>query len=238
MTKLIQAAPEARGDRAWIVPEKIIPYRLIKGSTSKHDSSRFGIGKWVHSGTQTLERMTKEGKYKMINPSAYMRPDIARLVYAQWTIRVAYDLTELGRQKNKHFNIISKPKELAIRDSNVEGGITDFDYKRLPRLQCVLFFGSSGTSSDSKYDDETTNSDLKPTENSDPLISVDITRAGLPINHPEGLAAIRKYLSVGSISRLNSAEHPSIQYIGLVESQKTLNATMNLWKLASILPKL
>ncbi|KAG9321619.1 hypothetical protein KVV02_006723 [Mortierella alpina] len=96
MTKLIQAAADSPRERSWIVPEQIIP-RSLSPHSSRGTQDRHGMGKWVFSGFKVMESMVKEGKYKIIASSAYMRPDIMQLVYAQWTIRVAHEFHSLSK---------------------------------------------------------------------------------------------------------------------------------------------
>ncbi|KAF9171339.1 hypothetical protein BGX21_007754 [Mortierella sp. AD011] len=234
------------------------------------DSSRSGLGKWIYSGSKTVEAMVKEGKYKMINSSAYMRPDMARLIYAQWTIRVAYDAMQLGNGGSKQSSIITLTN-LRPRDQSGDGVVDDIAVYNSPgnkRLQCVLYFGESDktTASSGGGESKDTKADLTSHQNSS--APIDITRPKLPSfmsrsrvvshvkirckdgttfkaplydmgqlfnNHPQGLEAIRKSFSVDISPKENSAS--SCQWLGLVESEKTLPVATGLWKLVSILSK-
>ncbi|KAF9376704.1 hypothetical protein CPB97_010648 [Podila verticillata] len=124
LTKLIQAAPSESFDRPWIVPEGIIP----AGASTLGEPRRFGFGKWIFSNSKIIGAMVKEGKYKMINAAAFIRPDLPQLIYAQMTYRVAtgfQNLRQAGRSvvqldlsNNRHsavdeikLNIITRSRE-------------------------------------------------------------------------------------------------------------------------------
>ncbi|KAF9358137.1 hypothetical protein BGX26_002428 [Mortierella sp. AD094] len=270
MTKLIQAAPESQGDRAWIVPEKIIPEKLLSKSILDQDSSRFGLGKWIYSGSKTVEIMVKEGKYKMINSSAYMRPDMARLIYAQWTIRVAYDAMQLCKGGSKQSSFITLTNSRLGDDSgdSVVDDIAVYDSPENKRLQCVLYFGASDKPTTFSGGSEPKDTEAGFTSHQNSSAPIDITRPKLPSrmsrshvlshvrirckngttftaplydmeqlfnNHPQGIDAIRKSFSVNISSEKNSVTASSCQWLGLVESQKTLPVATGLWKLVSIL---
>ncbi|KAF9113699.1 hypothetical protein BGX27_000970 [Mortierella sp. AM989] len=262
MTKLIQAAPESRGGRTWIVPEKIIPERLISRVTAKQDSNRFGVGKWMYSGSETVESMAKEGKYKMINSSAYMRPDIARLIYAQWTVRIAYDASQICKRGSKQLPIVTlKKSESGLESGNsVVDDIAVYDIPENKRIHCVLCFQVP----------DNTDPEVQPTRREKLLTLNDITQPKLPSfvdrsrvlshvktryknktsfrvpmydmeqlfeNHPQGLEYIRQSLLKNFSVEKNQATTTNFQLFGLVESQMTLPLAVGLWKLASILPK-
>ncbi|KAF9362588.1 hypothetical protein BGX34_005859 [Mortierella sp. NVP85] len=149
LTKLIQAAPAAPGEKAWIVPEGIIPNKILRSSNSGRASDRFGTGRWVFSGSNITEKMIKEGQYKMINPSAFVRPNLARLVYAQWTIRVASDMTDLCKAKGGPSPVAILKYEVPAPALEEERSSASMEDVRLmmtgatlsKKLQCVLYFG-------------------------------------------------------------------------------------------------
>jgi len=89
------------------------------------------------------------GKYKMINSSAFIRPNLARLVYAQWTIRVASEMTELCRAKGGPSPVAILKYEVPVPALEEEGSSASMEDVRLmmtgstlsKKLQCVLYFG-------------------------------------------------------------------------------------------------
>ncbi|CAO3568576.1 unnamed protein product [Mortierella alpina] len=179
MTKFIQAAADSPGDRSWIVPEQIVP-KSLAAHASRRTPDRHGMGKWVFSGSKVMEAMVKEGKYKIIASSAYMRPDIARLVYAQWTIRVAHEfqnLTKLPRRRRMPLVKLTPatgPETLtdASRDA-AEPLLLDVPTHRPPL--CVLYF-QGGVLPSQHADGSST--PLEPTLHVD--VDVDISRPDLP----------------------------------------------------------
>ncbi|KAF9921725.1 hypothetical protein FBU30_008212 [Linnemannia zychae] len=95
LTKIIQAA--GPNDTPWIVPERILPHAITKISTSESNQEqlRNGPGKWVRTTFDVIDSVVKEGRYKIITTSGFMRTDMSKLIYAQWSIRVAHEFREL-----------------------------------------------------------------------------------------------------------------------------------------------
>ncbi|KAF9203263.1 hypothetical protein BGZ49_006606 [Haplosporangium sp. Z 27] len=177
LTKLIQAAPESPGERAWIVPEKIIPEKLLKTS-SKQDSSRFGVGKWVFSGSRVLGSMVKEGKYKAINSAAYIRQDMAQLVYAQWTIRVAYDAILCGQGSKQSQIVALTNSHPGLENSdNIPDDIAIYETLDNKRIHCVLFFDNSDKAAECTEDSKSPDAETIPPVQPKPI---DITQPKLP----------------------------------------------------------
>ncbi|KAF9996233.1 hypothetical protein BGZ65_008175, partial [Modicella reniformis] len=161
-------------------------------------SDRFGAGKWVYSGSKATENMVKEGKYKMINPAAYIRPTLAQLVYAQWTIRVASDMIYLCETR-------SGPSPMAILKNETlksEAGSSStpplFEDVRLTlsgatlkkKLQCVLYFGPPSLPpflspfdtvvSPSDNEDMKASNEVSQSHTDEPQLQQDITQPNLP----------------------------------------------------------
>lgn len=122
----------------------------------------------------------------MINSSAYIRPNLAQLVYAQWTIRVASDLLDLCMAK-------LGPSPVALLKNEVltlgKGSSTQLEDVRLTmsgstlkkKLQCVLYFGPLRSDIDAGSDDTESvgvNTDFQSHGDEPPV--VDITQPSLP----------------------------------------------------------
>ncbi|KAG0361947.1 hypothetical protein BGZ54_008848 [Gamsiella multidivaricata] len=262
LTKLIQAAPDSPGDRVWIVPEQIIPYELSKETNSGQALDRFGMGKWMFSGSNLVQSMVKEGKYKMINSSAYVRPDLAQLIYAQWTMRVVHNTLDMCKRAtgNPPFVILTKePSAIATTPDakpEVLQRLTDETHHNA-YLQCVLRF-------ESDTDVATSFGNSEPQEPSVDLIpnlpsfsdrslvqeDVKILRKGgkttvVPMynmkyllgNHPQGLRAVHQAFLKRIPAAEGSAEDSNQRWIGLVESPQTVDTAVGLWKLASMMPR-
>ncbi|KAG0056191.1 hypothetical protein BGZ83_006100 [Gryganskiella cystojenkinii] len=143
MTRLIVAAPplNANNDNPWIVPDRILSYDL--------SPPRAGTAMWAFSGPTILNSVAKEGKYKIMNPLAYMRPDMAELVYAQWTIHTANHFLDIVENTNTlkpilvpvlQKEVISEPPE----DSSGTVGRIKLELPESKRLQCILCFNGRG----------------------------------------------------------------------------------------------
>ncbi|KAG0319432.1 hypothetical protein BG000_003908 [Podila horticola] len=247
MIKLIQAAPSESLDQSWIVPEGIIP---IGASTTTKGPRQSGVGKWIFSDSKIINAMVKEGKYKMINTKAFIRPDLPQLIYAQMTYRVATGFQNLKRQAS-HSMV-----QLHLSDNG------PFDCNATLRygLQCILYFPridqskvpESSSLADTKAD--TLNQQLPQ------LPSVLVARAAavdeiklsittrdldkelitiprynmaiLFANYPQGLATIRQECQRANVELDDSQDH----WIGLYESKSTIPLAIDLWKLCQMLP--
>ncbi|KAF9094594.1 hypothetical protein BGX29_009438 [Mortierella sp. GBA35] len=160
LTKFIQAA--GPDDRPWIVPERILPYAITKKPTSHsyQDDPRKGLGKWVTSTSAIIDGVVKEGRYKFINPAAFMRPDMSKLVYAQWSIRVAHQFRVLFREsltkpskkrpslRHPRLTLLdgskTRPPGTKTRSGALEEGLGStlgFRSAQNVELPCVLYFG-------------------------------------------------------------------------------------------------
>ncbi|KAG0371750.1 hypothetical protein BGX24_001248 [Mortierella sp. AD032] len=97
LTKFIQAA--GPDDQPWVVPERILPHALTRNPKSdlSQDNLRHGFGKWMATTSTVIDSAIREGRHRMINPSGFIRQDMAKLVYAQWSIRVAHEFKLLFR---------------------------------------------------------------------------------------------------------------------------------------------
>lgn len=275
MTKLIQAAPSESLDRSWIVPEGIIP---IGASTITKGPRQSGVGKWIFSDSKIINAMVKEGsphfsiswlllqiiffgeltggvnlfvgKYKMINTTAFIRPDLPQLIYAQMTYRVATGFQNLKRQAS-HSMV-----QLHLSDNRPFDCNATLRY----RLQCVLYFPRIDQS---KVPESSSLADTKPdtlNEQLPQLPSVLVARAAavdeiklsittrdldkelitvprynmaiLFANYSQGLATIRQECQRANVELDDLQDH----WIGLYESKSTIPLAIDLWKLCQMLP--
>ncbi|KAI1309947.1 hypothetical protein EDD11_003962 [Mortierella claussenii] len=193
-----------------------------------------------------------------MNPLAFIRQDLASLIYAHWSIRAAFEFVHLGKQGLKHFENVSQSSSAS------EGGresLAVYKASTKNRLQCVLYFGSSADVDVAKPEDETT--EKRDIVSQNRCSSINISQPGLPDpmdrssvmhtaqvlekdgglfsvpvydmdqlfhNHPQGLKAIQQQCH----RQFPDLNYPS--WIGLVESRYSVQAALGLWKLASILP--
>ncbi|KAG9067716.1 hypothetical protein KI688_011303 [Linnemannia hyalina] len=175
LTKFIQAA--GPDDRPWIVPERILPHAITKKPTPSayQDDPRNGFGKWMTTTSTVINNVIREGKYKSINTVAFMRQDMSKLVYAQWSIRVAHEFRVLYKtsftKETKKQPTLRRPRfivldgayahppgtrgKIDITGSNglVEGLRPILGFRSAQRIEvpCVMYFGkglqlTSGTS--------------------------------------------------------------------------------------------
>ncbi|KAG0234909.1 hypothetical protein BGX31_004418 [Mortierella sp. GBA43] len=263
LTKLIQAASDVPKERPWIVTEGILPHQI----TREHASNRYGTGRWVYSGPNIMERMIKDGKYKMISSSAQIRPNLAQLVYAQWTIRVASDIVDLCMPTSGPSPVILLENEAAakVEGSNAETKDTCLTWSgnSTDKLQCVLYFGPP------RSDIDSADGNL---QNQEDEALIDITQPNLPTlmdrsrvlktatingvekntvtvpmyamehlfhNHSNGLRAIQLACTRRLLHAMSNDQtvNQNSRWIGLVESPASVAAAMGLWKLAAMLPK-
>ncbi|KAF8933660.1 hypothetical protein BGZ58_006200 [Dissophora ornata] len=256
LTRLIQAAPESPEVQAWIVPEGIIPHKISTSSTPDQDSNRSGMGKWVYSGSNIMESMVKEGKYKMMNSSAYARPDMAQLVYAQWTIRLAHDILELLKTARVPPPLVTLTKEPS---KYADDSRQLFQSPQSKGLQCVLYFKHTSDTNPRPNDDRSLEQcptfDISqpslPTLMSRSLVLQEVTIHGkkggpsaVPLydmeqlfhNHPNGYKAIL-HACHKQLPTAKDQASDNLGWVGLVESQSSVPVAVGLWKLASMLPK-
>ena len=87
-----------------------------------------------------------------MNASAYMRPDTAELIYAQWTIRVAKDFQVAVKDQLRGSRVFTAVEQVKA-GSDASQGLLDtqrdlsFEIPADRRLQCVLHFKSYGPGS-------------------------------------------------------------------------------------------
>ncbi|KAF9135405.1 hypothetical protein BGW39_003202 [Mortierella sp. 14UC] len=121
LTKFIQAA--GPDDRPWIVPERILPHVITRKPKRdlSHDDPRNGFGKWMATTSAVIDSAIKEGRYRMINPAGFMRQDMTKLVYAQWSIRVAHEFRILPgtsySEANKKESSLRHPRFISLDGS-------------------------------------------------------------------------------------------------------------------------
>ncbi|KAG0335898.1 hypothetical protein BG004_008273 [Podila humilis] len=157
LTKIIQAAVKSDSEgphRSWIVPDKIIPANSPAG---KELPKRFGDGKWVFSGSALIRAMVKEGKYKMINTGAFMRPDVDLLIYAQMTYRIMVDCQRLAEFDRKSLGLL----DMYIGDENDERSF-ECKTKFRGRLHCVLYFENNDSSASQPVSSSTSTATTGP----------------------------------------------------------------------------
>lgn len=128
------------------------------------------------------------GKHKMINSSAFIRPNLARLVYAQWTIRVASEITDLCRARGPSSVAILKYEVPVPALEEERSSTASMEDVRLmmtgstlsKKLQCVLYFGPPRPDTDLGGDStESKEVTADPRAQRDPPLP-DITQPSLP----------------------------------------------------------
>ncbi|KAF9335873.1 hypothetical protein BG006_010393 [Podila minutissima] len=247
MTRLIQAASGESSDHPWIVPEGVVP---AEASANTKESRRFGAGRWIFSDSKIINAMVKEGKYKMINTAAFIRPDLAQLIYAQMTYRVATEFQNL--KKHTGHSVV----QLDLFDNES----FDCNTTLRGRLQCVLYFPridqskvpESSSPADTKADvpsqqlpqlppflvaraaavDEIKLSIATRDGNKELITAPRYNMAILFANYPQGLATIRQKCLRANVELDDLQDH----WIGLYESQSTIPLAIDLWKLCQMLP--
>ncbi|KAF9152740.1 hypothetical protein BG015_004795 [Linnemannia schmuckeri] len=165
LTKFIQAA--GPNDQPWIVPERILPHAITKKPTPSayQDDPRNGFGKWMTTTSAVIDSVIREGRYKMINTAAFMRQDMSKLVYAQWSIRVAHEFKVLYKtsftKETKKQPTLRRPRFIVMDGSHAHppggretsessgtsgvmeglGPILGFRSAQRIEVPCVLYFG-------------------------------------------------------------------------------------------------
>ncbi|KAG0067541.1 hypothetical protein BGZ89_005953 [Linnemannia elongata] len=165
LTKFIQAA--GPDDRPWIVPERILPHAITRKPTPSayHDDPRNGFGKWMITTSAVIDNVIREGRYKMINTAAFMRQDMSKLVYAQWSIRVAHEFRVLYKtsftKETKKQPTLRRPRFILLDGTHAHppgtrrkidtigsnglveglGPILGFRSAQRIDVPCVLYFG-------------------------------------------------------------------------------------------------
>ncbi|KAG0223860.1 hypothetical protein BGW42_005504 [Actinomortierella wolfii] len=111
-----QNNPEAS---SWIVPDRILPRSLLPEETPE---KRHGLGKWVISRPAVIQAMIREGKFKVIHPTAYIRPDILQVMYAQFTMAAVSSIQERLAQYRQMFLLPNLAGRKSTENTNASHG--------------------------------------------------------------------------------------------------------------------
>ena len=179
---------------------------------------------------------------------------MAQLVYAQWTIRLAYDILELLKPTRVPPPLVTLTKDPAVESKQL------FHNPQSKGLQCVLYFKDASDIDPRPNDDRSlelpSTSDISqpslPTLLSRSLVLQEVTIRGkkggpstVPLydmgqlfhNHPHGYQAILRACHKQLLTAKDQAGDRDLRWVGLGESQSTVPVAVGLWKLASMLPK-
>ncbi|KAG0082168.1 hypothetical protein BGZ92_011881 [Podila epicladia] len=177
----------------------------------------------------------------MINTAAFIRPDLAQLIYAQMTYRVMTGFQNLKKQPSHSVvQLDLSDNEPLECDTTLRGRLqcskvpksfspantkADALSQQLPQLPPVLVARATAVE-EIKLSIATRDGDKK-------LVKVPrYNMAKLFANYPQGLATIRQKCQQANVQLDDSQD----LWIGLYESQSTIPLAIDLWKLCQMLP--
>lgn len=164
------------------------------------------VARDIHSNVFPRVTLDAIGRYKMINTAAFMRQDMSKLIYAQWSIRVAHEFRVLYKtsftKETKKQPTLRRPRFIVMDGTHAhppgtrrKTGITDgselveglgpilgFRSAQKIEVPCVLYFGkglrlTSGTGT--SKDAEAVSKENKRNKNRDLSMSRRTAESGL-----------------------------------------------------------
>ncbi|KAF9578207.1 hypothetical protein BGW38_006126, partial [Lunasporangiospora selenospora] len=260
LTKLIEVDSSSSGPRSWIVPDGIIPRPLLSAQGQAED--RFALGRWVATDSSIIDATVKEGRYKIISTSAYVRPDLSKLIYAQWAIKAGYEIEQLTNTGRLAKTWLRPLSQVSAFDSTLQKPLSFSCLDSLDKpLQCVLYFKSGMDSSNPTKDPAKESIETDPESAPKPSLPTFTTRSAifgdflLQTTKEEGNQIFATSVPVYDIEQMfghdpsildrireccqgiSSADHTPLQFVGLVEAKATVDFGVDLWRMMNLFPR-